>query len=71
MVNHWISELPEFGASLAVLSLLEEQRTAREEIEILKERIIEIDNEIFAKVKTHWTAEEISKAQKDYQFNRR
>ena len=71
MVDHWMEELPEIGVTLRLLALLDEQKEARVQVAISQKRVAEIDDEILAIVKTGWTDEEISEAQKVFEANRR
>lgn len=70
-IDHWLSELPEFDATLQIVQLLEEQKKARVEAVALVKRANEIDSEVMILAKKHWKDEEIFEAKKSFDFNKR
>jgi hypothetical protein len=65
-INHWTKELPEFGATLTLLQLLEEQAKANTLSVEYAARVKEIDIEIYDLTRKHWTDEEILTAREKF-----
>ena len=61
-LNHWIEQLPGFGASFTILQLFDEKKDALKSIEENKKRVLEIEEEVTRIVENCWTEEEINQA---------
>lgn len=66
---HWIENLPEFGKSPRLMSLIEELQRSQSEIEYHARHILAVEREILAVVLTVWRAVEVADAIHAHRIN--